>query len=257
MRKNKLSVLYEITMFTLAVYSISFIWSNDPRFPWLDTLVWAIFVIDVSYRLYRAEHKWKFVKENPFDFIAIIPFDSLFRLARVVRLLRVFKVIVIAKRFSTPVIAILKTNHLHRVLVFTGGLIGVSSIFIYFSEPNIETFEEAIWWGIVTSTTVGYGDFAPETTVGRAVAVVLMLVGIGLIGMITSAITTYFVKNNEEKNEEVGINHADGTDSSANRADHAAMVKGPLKQLDEQDVSLLIELLEEMRQRKNNRDIGL
>lgn len=54
--------------------------------------------------------------------------------------------------------------------------------------------QDAVWWSFVTATTVGYGDLSPETAVGRIIASILMLVGIGLIGSLTSAITSFFLK---------------------------------------------------------------
>lgn len=53
---------------------------------------------------------------------------------------------------------------------------------------------DALWWSIVTCTTVGYGDISPSTLPGRIIAVFLMIVGIGLISMLTGTITTYFTK---------------------------------------------------------------
>ena len=60
-------------------------------------------------------------------------------------------------------------------------------------------FSTAIWWAITTATTVGYGDIAPTTPVGRVAAVLLMLVGIGLIGVITSSITDYFSQDSKDR----------------------------------------------------------
>lgn len=51
-----------------------------------------------------------------------------------------------------------------------------------------------MWWAIVTSTTVGYGDISPHTLVGKFAAVLLMLIGVGFIGILTSTITSYFAK---------------------------------------------------------------
>ena len=53
----------------------------------------------------------------------------------------------------------------------------------------------ALWWGVVTLTTVGYGDVTPVTQEGRIAAMALMLLGIGLFGAITATITSYFLTN--------------------------------------------------------------
>lgn len=57
---------------------------------------------------------------------------------------------------------------------------------------------DAIWWMIVTTTTVGYRDISPEKVLGRITAIYLMLVGVGLVGMITGSIATYFITEEDE-----------------------------------------------------------
>ncbi len=62
------------------------------------------------------------------------------------------------------------------------------------NSSNIRNFEDSIWWAIVTSTTVGYGDFYPKTGPGRAAGVLLMLFGITLMGVITGNIASLLVE---------------------------------------------------------------
>lgn len=79
------------------------------------------------------------------------------------------------------------------MLATAAGVISVSAGTVWFVEPTIRTWSDAFWWATVTATTVGYGDISPETSAGRLVAVLLMLVGIGTIGMLTASIATYFL----------------------------------------------------------------
>ncbi|ADU29301.1 Ion transport 2 domain protein [Evansella cellulosilytica DSM 2522] len=199
---KRLVVAYEVIMFSLALISVIFIWSNHQTVLMLDWGVWFIFVVDVTVRFFSAESKKQFIKKNPFDFIAIIPFDSIFRLARIVRLIRVIRILLIGVHYIKPVVAVLKTNGLDKVLGFTAILIIITAIPIYLIEPEIGTYQDALWWSIVTATTVGYGDISPQTGAGRLIAVLLMVVGIGLIGMVTSSIATYFIKENPSSSNE-------------------------------------------------------
>lgn len=64
---------------------------------------------------------------------------------------------------------------------------------------TIHNFPDALWWAIVTVTTVGYGDTYPVTAAGRGVAVVLMLTGIGLIGVLTATVASFFVQQDSGK----------------------------------------------------------
>jgi voltage-gated potassium channel len=64
-----------------------------------------------------------------------------------------------------------------------------------------KSFGDALWWSIVTTTTVGYGDISPATPIGRIIAIILMIFGIGMIGMLTGTITTYFTNKAPQKNQ--------------------------------------------------------
>ena len=69
-------------------------------------------------------------------------------------------------------------------------------------NSNIKTAEDALWWAYVTITTVGYGDLYPVTTEGRIVALVLMTAGVGLFGVFTGYLASWFVEPDKEKEDE-------------------------------------------------------
>lgn len=68
-------------------------------------------------------------------------------------------------------------------------------------ESSIETYPEALWWSMVTVTTVGYGDFSPVTATGRLIAVTLMIAGIALLGVITATLASWLVERVGEQDE--------------------------------------------------------
>ena len=104
--------------------------------------------------------------------------------------------------------AILRHRGLFRVLLAAAGLLFLGAWMIMLFEAkapgsNIHSFKDAIWWAVVTVTTVGYGDRYPVTEGGRGVAVVLMLVGVGLIGVLTATVASFFVQEHTDANKDL------------------------------------------------------
>ncbi|MGH3155876.1 MAG: potassium channel family protein, partial [Streptosporangiaceae bacterium] len=102
---------------------------------------------------------------------------------------------------------ILKHHSLFRVLIAATGtlFLGAWAVLLFEqSSPdgNIHSYPQAVWWAIVTVTTVGYGDKYPVTEGGRLVATVLMLVGIGLIGVLTATVASVFMKEHTDSTKE-------------------------------------------------------
>jgi voltage-gated potassium channel len=110
---------------------------------------------------------------------------------------------------------ILKHHGLFRVLLAAAATLFIGAWLVLLFEENtkgsnIHNYGDALWWAIVTVTTVGYGDRFPVTGGGRTVAVVLMLVGIGLIGVLTATVASVFIKEHTDASkEEFKKGHAD------------------------------------------------
>ena len=68
-------------------------------------------------------------------------------------------------------------------------------------SANIQTAEDALWWAIVTMTTVGFGDRFPVTMEGRVIAAMLMICGVGLFGMFSGFIASWFLAPDKVKEE--------------------------------------------------------
>ena len=111
--------------------------------------------------------------------------------------------------------AILRHHSLFRVLIAAAVTLFLGAwLVLLFEEKakgsNIHSYPDALWWAIVTVTTVGYGDRFPVSAGGRGVAVILMLLGIGLIGVLTATVVSVFIKEHTDANkEEIKKGHAD------------------------------------------------
>jgi voltage-gated potassium channel len=110
---------------------------------------------------------------------------------------------------------ILKHHSLFRVLIAAAATLFLGAWLVLLLEENakgsnIHSYPNALWWAIVTVTTVGYGDRYPVSAGGRVVATILMLVGIGLIGVLTATVASVFIKEHTDANkEEFKKGHAD------------------------------------------------
>jgi voltage-gated potassium channel len=212
--ENSLGIRYELIMIMLAlivmvILLIEYAYPLAPQtellFMRIDLAILLIFTADYGYRLWHAKQKLRFVRNNLFDLLAIIPFDKAFRLARLARIGRIARLARLSRtsklarvmnlmgKITGDFQAIMKTNGLQYVILFAGFSVLIGAVAIMALEPRISRMGDAIWWALVTTTTVGYGDLSPETAGGRIVAGILMIVGIGLIGMVTGSVATFFV----------------------------------------------------------------
>ena len=165
----------------------------------MEVALTPIFLVDFLYRLYRAKSRTSYVFRDYgwADLLSVIP---LLRVFRVVYLLRVVRILRRAGR--EKVLAELSETRAAATFAFTIFLMfivlevtGASVFAVEGKDPaaNITTAGDALWWGLVTITTVGYGDQYPVTSGGRLIGVFLLFAGIALFSVLTGFIANVFL----------------------------------------------------------------
>ncbi|MBB6171551.1 voltage-gated potassium channel [Nocardiopsis mwathae] len=175
----------------------------DPGLPqaWVDIcdattwVIWGLMVADFAVRLGIAPRRLAFLRANLFDLAIIVaPF------LRPLKLLRLITVVSVLNRRLTVTLrrhVALYAVSVSSLVVFVGAL-AILETERGVPGANITTFDEALWWTLVTITTVGYGDHFPVTTHGRMIAVGLFIGGISLLGVVTGTVASWFTEKVED-----------------------------------------------------------
>jgi voltage-gated potassium channel len=171
----------------------------------IDYAVWAAFAVEYLVKLYLSPSRRFYVTHHLVDLLVIaVPVLRPLRLLRLLRLLRITRAALILSSALKRARQLLTHHGLHYVLLSVLAIVGVcSALELAFEEhapgATIHNFGDALWWSISTVTTVGYGDKYPVSAGGRGVAVVLMITGIGLVGVLSATVASYFVGQQADK----------------------------------------------------------
>lgn len=179
----------------LATFSAQAIWYEPEAgwFQWMNRFglaLWGLFVVDLAFRFFMSPVKKHFFRKNWLDTITVVLPQF-----RALRALRAFTSGgVVSKKTGLLSAGSLTSAALAALIV-----VWVGSVMVLNAErgaPNAEIVNigDAVWWAFETVTTVGYGDFVPVTWNGRALAVLVMLVGISVLGIVTASISAALVK---------------------------------------------------------------
>jgi voltage-gated potassium channel len=181
----------------LASYAVRVLAHDDLSDGWLDLCLaltfgaWAAFALDYAVRWRLSGRRLSFVPTHWLDTVVLV-----LPLLRPLRVVNVYEAV--RSRHGEPRLA------LHaRVIVYVGlstALLGfVGALAVYQQErgaprATMETFGDAVWWTCATLATVGYGDVAPVTPLGRLIAVGVMAVGLALLGAVTGTFASWLLQ---------------------------------------------------------------
>lgn len=186
----------------------------------LYTLEWVftiLFTIEYIIRIMVIKKHWKYIFSfyGIVDLLATIPtYLGLFIVGahsllviRSIRLLRVFRIFKLARFLgeASLLVKALKASRM-KIAVFIGIILTAVIILgtmMYLIEGGVNGFTSiprSIYWAIVTLTTVGYGDIAPQTVLGQMVASAVMILGYGIIAVPTGIITSEMIRHKPKVN---------------------------------------------------------
>lgn len=199
--------IVSIVLIVLDFAAIIDINGTNSKWFWLNNIILIILAIDYFYRLYLAKDRRAFFRNNIFELVAIIPvgiafnwmkFAQLGDIGLYFRLLRLISLAGLVGMLKD----ILHTHGILYVIYFSIAFLMLGSVAISITEHV--SLDQAFWWAITTASTVGYGDISrhtisPQSLLGKLVILAMILIGVGVMGIVTSSLTAYLMRRNEGK----------------------------------------------------------
>jgi voltage-gated potassium channel len=183
-------------------------------FEWTFTI---LFTVEYLLRIISVRRPWLYIRSffGLVDLLSILPtYLSLFlpgtnymMIIRVFRLLRVFRVFKLSEYMGeAQVLVNALISSSRKIMVFLYTVLTLAVVFgslmyvVEGSEAGFTSIPKSVYWSIVTLTTVGYGDIAPQTPLGQIIAATIMIMGYGIIAVPTGIYSVELVKSYNQEN---------------------------------------------------------
>jgi voltage-gated potassium channel len=224
---SRIRYLYEVLCFILIVFDGFFLFVTV-IFPLksgtlegvatFDAVVVLFLWVEYLFRVNEQDDKWRYVAYQWSDILAIIPFDYIalvsFGIAlpltiafKLLRLVRIVALLRFSRRIEREVLAFAeKTRLIYGLAIYLLVIIVGSLLFFYIESPvnpTVSTPNDALWYMIVTMTTVGYGDIVPRTGIGRMIGVVAMITAILFASLVTATTTSALMEKFRAEREAI------------------------------------------------------
>jgi len=224
---SRIRYLYEVLCFILIVFDGFFLFVTV-IFPLksgtlegvatFDAVVVLFLWVEYLFRVNEQDDKWRYVAYQWSDILAIIPFDYIalvsFGIAlpltiafKLLRLVRIVALLRFSRRIEREVLAFAeKTRLIYGLAIYLLVIIVGALLFFYIESPvnsTVSTPNDALWYMIVTMTTVGYGDIVPRTGFGRIIGVVAMITAILFASLVTATTTSALMEKFRSEREEI------------------------------------------------------
>jgi voltage-gated potassium channel len=175
----------------------------------LNSVIWLAFLGEIIVMLRITTDRGAWLRRHPLEVAIVVltpPFlPAALQAARVFRLLRVLRLIkaglMTRRLLSTEGV---RDAAVLAVVAVLGGGAAFAAIEKTDASGHTITAWDGVWWAMTTVTTVGYGDYSPRTDAGRAIAIVVMLAGIGFVAVLTAAAADRFMRSSRKEDSELG-----------------------------------------------------
>ncbi|KLV02212.1 capsular biosynthesis protein [Photobacterium aquae] len=179
----------------------------------IDSFICLLFWCQLLGDWSRSSNKRAYIKTHWVDFLASIPVIEQLRFARVLQIFRVLRLLNSSKQILRQLRRNRRETTIAGIFLLLTLLLSVgSSMMLIFEshvpESNIKEAGDALWWVFVTISTVGYGDHYPVTAMGKILAAVIIICGVGLFGMVAGLVSSV-IADPEQQKEKDAKRHAE------------------------------------------------